>query len=278
MTDVKPGDDTLTRPRRELIQYRDRREEELQGTLVYPVGYDRSKKYPMIVSIYGIRSDYHFRFRPAPAPFDDPLTFASRGYFVLLPDIVYQPREVGASAVDCVESAVRAVLRLGVVDPGRIGLVGISMGGYETAFVLSKSRLFAAGVAASPVVDWASDFLTGRLGNVHSETGWLRSIGMTIPYWDDAESYVANSLIYQAHGITTPLLIGIGRQDSVVDCRDGQSLFNLLRYLKRPAYLIAYPRGGHGLGEDFKRRAQQFFDHYLKSEPPSDWIAGHDHH
>ncbi len=101
---------------------------------------------------------------------------------------------------------------------------------------------------------------------------------MTVPFWEDPQSYVANSLIYQAHGITTPLLIGIGRQDTVVDCREGESIFNLLRYLKRPAYLVAYPRGGHGLGEDFKGRAGQFFDHYLKGEPPPDWIAGHDHH
>ncbi len=110
----------------------------------------------MVVAIYSIRSDRHFRFRQAPGLFDDPLTFASRGYFVLMPDIVYQPREVGPSAVDCVESAVRAVLRRGLVDPGRIGLVGMSLGGYETAFVLSKSKLFAAGVAASPPMDWAN--------------------------------------------------------------------------------------------------------------------------
>ncbi len=276
MTDVKPGDDSVPRPRRELIQYRDRHEGELQATLVYPVAYDRSKKYPMIVSIYGLRSHDHFRFRPSPAPFDDPMVFASRGYFALLPDIVHQPREVGPSSVDCVESAVRAVLLRGEVNPGRIGLVGISHGGYETAFVLSKSKLFAAGVAGSPVVDWVNDLLTGRRGNVHSEIGWLRTLGMPVPFWEDPQAYVASSLMYQAHGITTPLLIGVGRQDTVVDCREGESLFNLLRHLKRPAYLVAYPHAGHGLNEDFQQRAQQFFDHHLKDEPPPDWIAGRD--
>ena len=104
----------------------------------------------------------------------------------------------------------------------------------------------------------------------------FRSIGMPVPFWKYPETYVANSLLYHAQGITAPFLIGVGRRDHRVDCREGESLFNLLRYLKRPAYLVAYPRGGHGLNEDFKRRTEQFFDHYLKGEPPADCIAGHD--
>jgi dipeptidyl aminopeptidase/acylaminoacyl peptidase len=276
INDFNLRDDTVPPPRRELIEYRDRRDAELQGTLIYPVEYNSAKKYPMVVSVYMVQSDDHFRYRRPQHILDSPLTYASRGYFVLLPDIVPRPRELGPSAVDCVESAVRAVLRRGLVDPGRIGLEGGSHGGYETAFVLSKSKLFAAGVAGSPVVDYANDSLLCRLGNVRTETFVLRSLGMTVPFWEDPESYVASSVIYQAHGITTPLLIGVGRQDRVVDYRSGESLFNLLRYLKRPAYLVAYPRGGHELTDDFKRRAGQFFDHYLKGEPPADWIAAHE--
>ncbi len=260
-------------PRRELIQYRNRGEIKLQGTLVFPVDYDETKKYPLVVSIYDIRSNRHFHFHPGYALFDDPLMFASRGCFVLLPDIVYEPRGFGPSAVDCVESAVRAVLSRGLVDPKRVGLVGQSKGGYETLFVLSKSRLFAAGVAVNPPVDLAVDTLSGRRGNVISELALWGTVGMTVPFWEDAESYVASSVIYQAHGITTPLLIGVGKQDPVVDYHNGESIFNLLRYLKRPAYLLAYPQAGHGLGDDFARRAQEFLDCHLKGESPTDWMA-----
>jgi dipeptidyl aminopeptidase/acylaminoacyl peptidase len=274
MTELTVIQETVPQPRRELIQFTERHGTELQGILIYPVGYNPSKKYPMVVSIYSICSDRYFRFGRSFTWYDDPLTFAMRGYFVLLPDIVYQAREVGPSAVDCVESGVRAVLRRSLADSARIGLVGTSHGGYETAFILSKSNMFAAGVAESPAVDFASYGLRGRLGNVQSQMDWLRSVGMTVPYWEDAESYIANSLCYQAHGITAALLIGVGRRDAVVDSRDGESLFNLLRYLKRPAYLLAYPAGGHGLGEDFKCRARQFLDHYLKGEPPPAWMAG----
>jgi dipeptidyl aminopeptidase/acylaminoacyl peptidase len=285
MSEMNEGRSPLARYRRELIQYQDGRGTALQSILIYPVGYDPSKKYPMVVWIYTKFSDDFFRFRrPASEgdvvpPNDESQGYASRGYFVLLPDIEHQPREVGPSAVDCVEAAVRAVLRSGVVEPGRIGLMGGSLGGYETAFVLTKSKLFAAGVAFSLPGDWASQLLTGWGGSVNADAeDVFRSIGMPIPFWEDPDSYVANSLLYHAHGITAPLLIGVGRRDHRVDCRDGESLFNLLRYLKRPAYLVAYPRSGHWLGEDFNRRAQQFFDHYLKREAPPDWIAGHDHH
>jgi dipeptidyl aminopeptidase/acylaminoacyl peptidase len=278
MTRMNEGKGPFTQARRELIAFQDRRGTTLQGTLIYPVGHDSSKRYPMVVSIYGLLSHDHFRFhRPSPDLFDDPATHASRGYFVLLPDIVHQKGEVGPSALDCVESAVRAVIRRDLVDPGRIGLMGISFGGYETAYVLCGSKLFAAGVAVNPPADPATSFLTDRLGNVHSEALWFRTIGMPVPFWEAPESYVRNSVLYQGHGITTPLMIGIGRQDPVVDCRQGESIFNLLRYLKKPAYLMAYPRGGHGLGEHFSRHVVQFFAHYLKGEPPSDWITGNDH-
>jgi dipeptidyl aminopeptidase/acylaminoacyl peptidase len=276
MTHIKtPG--RVPSPRRELIQYRNRGEIELQGTLVFPVDYDETKTYPLVVSIYDIRSDRHFQFHPGHALFDDPLMFASRGYFVLLPDIVYEPRGFGPSAVDCVESAVRAVLSRRLVAPKRVGLVGQSQGGYETLFVLSKSRLFAAGIAVNPPVDLAVHTLSGRKGNVLSELAVWGTVGMTVPFWEDAESYVASSVVYQAHGITTPLLIGVGKQDPVVDYHNGESIFNLLRYLKRPAYLLAYPQAGHGLGDDFARRAQEFLDCHLKGKAPADWMAADGH-
>ncbi|MEJ7638755.1 MAG: hypothetical protein WKF75_12460, partial [Singulisphaera sp.] len=143
MTNMNAGKGPFTQARRELIAFRDRRGTTLQGTLIFPVGHDPSKKYPMVVSIYGLLSHDQFRFRrPSPDLFDDPATHASRGYFVLLPDIVHQEGEVGPSALDCVESAVRAVIRRDLVDPGRIGLMGISLGGYETAYDLCGSKLF----------------------------------------------------------------------------------------------------------------------------------------
>ena len=276
MSDMNERSDILPRPRRALVQYEDRRGTPLQGTLIYPNEYDPSRKYPMVVSIYMIRSDQHFRFqRPVPDKFDDPLTHASRGYFVLLPDIVHHPDDAGPSAVDCVESAVREVLRRDIVDAARVGLMGLSMGGYETAFILCKSKLFAAGVAVSPPADWASQFLTGRSGNLATEASWLSTIGMHVPYWEDPNSYLASSVLYHAHGITAPLLIGVGGADPVVDHREGESIFRILRYLKKPAYLVVYPRGGHALpGRDFDRRVKQFFDHYIKATPPPEWLAG----
>jgi hypothetical protein len=61
--------------------------------------------------------------------------FTQNGYFVMLPDIVFRPREPGLGTQYSVEAAVKNVLARGLVDPNRVGHVGHSQGGYEAAFL-----------------------------------------------------------------------------------------------------------------------------------------------
>ena len=102
VTDANPQlADFAWSPGRVLIDYVDDRGNELQGTLGLPAGYEEGKRYPMLVYFYELSSQQHHNFF-MPTYDDRPhmSTYASNGYLVFQPDIVYTIGEPGSSAVD----------------------------------------------------------------------------------------------------------------------------------------------------------------------------------
>lgn len=127
LTDANPFLKDYAWGSRVLIDYNNSKGQRLQGTLTLPAGYEKGKKYPMVVYIYEKMSNTHHTFS-MPVYDDRPhmSTYASDGYLVLQPDIVYEIGKPGSSALDCVTAAVKRVTDLGYVDPAHIGLQGHS--------------------------------------------------------------------------------------------------------------------------------------------------------
>jgi len=103
---------------KQLVDYKNSKGQRLQATLTLPAGYEPGKKYPMLVYFYELMSDTHHTFQVP--PYDDRphmATYASNGYLVLQPDVVYEIGKPGSSALDCVTSAVKKVIELGLADP-----------------------------------------------------------------------------------------------------------------------------------------------------------------
>ncbi len=74
-----------------------------------------------------------------------------------MPDIVFRERQPGWSVVECVVAGVKKVLEKGSIDPKKVGIVGHSMGGFNTAFVATHvDGVFAAAVAGAPIIDMVS--------------------------------------------------------------------------------------------------------------------------
>ncbi len=108
-------------------------DKKLSGVLIYPADFQSGKRYPMVVHIYQRQLQYlHDYVNPSVFEQDgfNINNFSVLGYFVLLPDIVFDLGEVGKSATSCVLAATDAVLAKGFVDPKKIGLIGHSFGGY----------------------------------------------------------------------------------------------------------------------------------------------------
>ncbi|NRA96480.1 MAG: S9 family peptidase [Planctomycetes bacterium] len=265
----------------ELIDYESDRGAKLQGALFYPAGYERGKTYPMIVYIYEKRSqNLHAYTAPSERRPYNPTVFTSLGYFVYQPDIVYRAQNPGVSALECVVPAVKAVLAKGEVDKAQVGLVGHSWGAYQTAFIVTRSDLFAAGVAGAPLTNmmsmsmsiyWNSGGTDARI--FHESQG-----RMDRPFWQDVETYMANSPIFGMDTLKTPLLIAFGDKDGAVDWHQGIEMYNAARLANKQLVMLVYEGENHGLRKkpnqvDYHWRVREWFGHYVKGEAAPDWIT-----
>ena len=212
--------------RSELIEYKSERGERLQGALFYPAGYQPGRKYPMIVYMYERLSDgVHRAVSPSDREPYNTAVFTSLGYIVLQPDIVFRPREPGLSVLECVGPAVRKVTAMGLADPGRVGIVGHSWGGFDTVFLATHSELFAAAVAGAPITDLVSNYgnhhwSAGIAETDHIETGQQR---MQVPLWEDLPAYIRNSAVFGVQTMKTPLLLAFGDNDGTCTGTRGSS-------------------------------------------------------
>ena len=122
-----------------------------EGVLYLPENFDATKKYPMIVYFYERNNQtVHNYLAPAPTPsrLNIPF-FASRGYVVFVPDIWYQKGYPGQGAYDYILSGTRAIIQKGFIDSTKVGLQGQSWGGYQIAYLINKTKLYAAAWAGA---------------------------------------------------------------------------------------------------------------------------------
>ncbi|MFW5952482.1 MAG: prolyl oligopeptidase family serine peptidase, partial [Gemmatimonadota bacterium] len=281
LTATNPFQADYTWGRSELVEYRNQWGKRLQGALFYPADYEPGKRYPMITYIYEIRSpSVHTYSVPSERNAYNTAVWTSRGYFVFQPDIVYRDRNPGLSAVEALVPAVEAVVETGMVDPDRIGLVGHSWGGYQTAFVPTQTDLFAAAVAGAPLTEMTSMYLSiyWNSGSTDARIFEISQGRMEVPPWEDLESYHANSPVHNIERLNTPMLVAFGDEDGAVDWDQGIVFYNAARRAGKDMVLLVYEGENHGLRKkenqiDYHRRINEWFDHYLKGEPAPAWMT-----
>jgi dipeptidyl aminopeptidase/acylaminoacyl peptidase len=267
--------------RSELIEYKNDWGERLQGALFYPADYEPGTQYPMIVYIYEIRSpSVHQYVVPSNRSAYDPTVWTSQGYFVLQPDIIYRNRDPGRSAVAAIVPAVQRVLETGMVDPKKVGLTGHSWGGYQTAFVVTQTDIFAAAVAGAPLTDLVSMYLSvyWNTGSTDARIFEMSQGRMAVPFWEDIDAYVANSPVFHVEQLHTPLLVAQGTEDGAVDFNQGVEYYNAARRAGKDFVFLVYEGENHGNVQkanqiDYHNRIMEWFGHYLKGEAAPDWIT-----
>ncbi|RFN60335.1 S9 family peptidase [Marixanthomonas ophiurae] len=265
----------LFKSKREIIEYPDQNGELLKGILMYPVHFDPSKKYPMIVQIYEKVSETFYKFKLPDKLKDNGIskrTFSQNGYFILLPDISYTTGNPGFSAVHCVKSAVNEALKYNFINKTKIGLAGHSFGGYETAFIISQTDMFAAAVASSGIMDLTSLYFSIDEYYTKKSTMWRfedDQMRFEKPYFEIQKNYLNNSPIQHANKIKTPLLLWAGKKDLLVDYSQSLEMFLALRRLKKEVKMLLYEDEGHTL-LNFENQinnevqVKNWFDTYLK--------------
>jgi dienelactone hydrolase len=178
-----------------------------------------------------------------------------------------------------VVSGVQHLIAQGFVDERAIGAAGHSWGGYQTAFLVTRTNIFAAVESGAPVSNMISAY-----GGIRYETGVSRQfqyeqtqsrIGGTP--WEFPLRYWENSPIHFADKVRTPVLILHNDQDGAVPWTQGIEYFMALRRLGRETYLFNYVGEPHGLRkranqEDWSRRMGEYFAHHLRREPMPAWM------
>ncbi|MEQ9105562.1 MAG: prolyl oligopeptidase family serine peptidase [Rhodothermales bacterium] len=264
-----------------LVEWTSLDGQSLDGILYTPEGFDASKTYPMMVYFYEKSSSGLFNyFTPSASRASiDRAFYVSRGYLLFVPDIPYKLGYPGESAMNAVMPGVTSLIEAGFVDRDRIGVQGHSWGGYQIAYMVTQTNLFAAAEAGAPVVN-----MTSAYGGIRWASGMSRMfqyertqsrIGGTL--WNAHHRYIANSPLFEADKVETPLLMMHNDADGAVPWYQGIEYFVALRRLGKPVWMLNYNDQGHGLSNlhdqrDWSIRMQQFFDHYLMDAPAPVWL------
>ncbi len=254
----------------------------LDGIIYKPDNFDPDKKYPMITYFYEKRSDnLNSYYSPQPSASIVNMSYlVSNDYVVFVPDIVYKEGEPGASAYNAIVSGVEAVEKEGYIDSDNLAIQGQSWGGYQVAYLVTKTNKFKAAMAGAPVSN-----MTSAYGGIRWQSGLSRAfqyektqsrIGKNL--WDGFDKYIENSPLFGIPNIETPLLMMHNDADGAVPYYQGIEMFMGMRRLNKPVWLLVYNDEAHNLRKmknrrDLSIRMMQFFDHYLKDMPAPLWMS-----
>jgi dienelactone hydrolase len=269
--------------KREIIRYTNSDSIPLKGILYYPLGYDPSEKYPMVVHIYE-KQNQQGNLYPYPSYYENLgfniRLFLDKGYFVFLPDIVIQGKAgPGLDALDCVNHALDALAHNPLIDKSKIGLIGHSFGGYETDYIATRSSRFAAYVSGSGHSDiiWDANSFNYNFyapDYVRVETN-IYKFGK--PFSSDKSLYFKNNPVYHAEKVSAPVLLWSGKEDQNVTADHTMAFYNALRRNRKEVVALFYKEEGHSLEQkraqvDLTFRILDWFDFFLKENKECGWI------
>ncbi len=241
----------------------------LHGKLYKPRGFDPSKKYPLIIDVYGgphaqmVQERWGGRWEYVAQ------LLAEHGFAVFTVDnrgswrrgSAFEAallRRLGKTELEDQLAGLAYVKSLGFVDPARVGVWGWSYGGFMTLYAMANAPegTFSAGVAVAPVADW-----------MNYDTCYTERY-LKLPK-DNASGYRDSSPLFSASRFTAPVLIAQGLCDDNVHFGNSAQMVDALLKAGKPFATAYYPRMDHGIAEraaraDLFARLLAFFELHLK--------------
>ncbi len=219
----------------------------LQGWLMYPPHYNKTKKHPLIVENHGGPILNYGPFFSAEIQL-----YAAAGYFVFYPNprgstsygeefgnLLYNnyPGEDYNDVMDGVDE----VLKSGKIDQERLFVTGGSAGGIMTAWIIGKTNRFKAAVVAKPVMNWISKTLVAD-----NYYGYANSRYPGQP-WENFENYWKFSPISLVGNVATPTMVMVGMDDLRTPPSEAKQLYHALKLRKIETVLVEIPEAAHGI-------------------------------
>jgi dipeptidyl aminopeptidase/acylaminoacyl peptidase len=221
----------------------------------------------------------------APAPHIEVFLLVARGYRVVLPNIRgstsygrdwIRPQLGDWGGVDAadVHGALDHVIALGLADRERLGVLGLSYGGFMVHWLIGTSDRFRAAVSENGVVNQVSTW-----ANSDSGPEYDRASLMGDPFTAEGiDRLWRQSPLRNVAAIRTPLLMLQAGSDLRCPPQDNEQLFIALRHLGRTVEYVLYPDESHVYSSsgrpdrriDRMTRMLDWFDRYLRDGQEQD--------
>lgn len=296
-TDSNPDLDDVALSRQEVYAFEASDGVEVEGILMYPLDFQVGVRYPLVVAVHGGPED-HLTNGWLTNYVNWGQLLSRRGFFVWLPNyrsstgrgVAFAKADHGDLAGREFQDQLDAIdhfVDRGWVDPARVGLGGMSYGGYAGAWAATKQTdRYAAAIAMVPITHAATQHLT-------TDIPWEYYFSHYQEMWPTEQwKYMEErSPLAYAEDARTPLLLAGGLSDPRVHPSQPLMLYRAVKETTdTPVRLVQYPGEGHGnrtnvYQYDFLLRSLRWFEYYLRpgdhrldSLPPLDvdygaWIG-----
>ena len=219
---------------------------DIQGWIMKPPGFDKSKKYPLIIKIHGGPfANYGNRF------YLEKQLMAAEGYVVLyvnprgstsygekFQQLIHHDYP-GNDFYD-LNSGVDAAIDKGYIDKERLYVTGGSGGGVLTCWMIGRTTRFRAAVTVYPVVNWYSFVLYSDIP--YTANYWFP--GMP---WDNVDIYESKNLLSVVKNVKTPTMVLTGEADYRTPMPDSEQYYAALKLLGVESVLVRVPDEPHGI-------------------------------
>ncbi len=246
-------------------------DQKIQGWLVYPLDYDPSKKYPLVVEVHGGPASASMPSWPSRRSYAAALPAA--GYFLLLPNprgsygsgeafTRANVKDFGGGDFRDIMAGVDAALASLPIDPNRLGITGWSYGGYMSMWAVTQTHRFKAAVIGAGLADWLSYYGENQIDK------WMTFyFGDTV--YNDPAVYAKSAPITFIKNVQTPSLIVVGDSDGECPPPQSYEFWHALVTLGVPTQFVIYPHEGHGFANpahsrDVVERAVAWFNTHLQ--------------
>jgi len=238
-------------PKTEVIKWKGADGKEIEGLLTYPINYQPGQKVPFILNVHGGPAGVFTQTCVAGNQGSYPIAaFAENGYAVLRPNprgssgygtefrMANRADWGGKDFMDLM-AGVDYVIKMGVADENKMGVMGWSYGGFMSSWIVGHTNRFKVASIGAPVVDLGHQNLTDDI------EGFLPSYFKTDP-WNDWSLYDAHSPLRFVQNVKTPVMLQHGEADQRVPFSNSVMFYNALRRRGVPVRLLALPRQPHG--------------------------------
>lgn len=264
----------VTMGRVNIFTWHDKLGRTLRGGLVKPPNFVIGQKYPLVIQSHGFDPNRFLTTGGYESGYAA-RALASRGMIVLQTDEPLDSLGTTREASDGAEvylSAIDALAADGIVDPGRVGILGWSrMGMYVwTALFKAPGRFSVAALPESDFKDVSTYLLNVDYASPERADGYASSLGGP-PFGEGLKSWLENAAGFNTEGVKIPILF---EHSDPVTLIYGWSAYAMMRAQKKPVELLFIRSGRHNLMKSHHRWIVQelhvdWFDFWLNGHEDS---------